>query len=64
MGRWFENFQRKRPITEAELLALIEIPVSSEDEFQVDSNDDLDVDPNINPNNLEVLLRKKTKNKK
>ena len=40
MSRWYEKFKNKKPLTDAELLELIEMPMESEDEYENDSDDE------------------------
>lgn len=54
MSRWWKEFRAKKPLSDAELLELAEIPLDSEDELELDSEeeDNVDFDPSVNPNGL------------
>lgn len=51
MSRWWQDFQQKRPLTDEELLNLVNIPLESEDEFEF--NDSGDEDNLLDPTELE-----------
>ena len=51
MSRWWKEFQRKRPLSDAELLEMVNNPLDSEDEFEFEDSGEED-DPTVFPNDL------------